>query len=302
MNDFELSIVIPHFNDPSGLAACLASLERQTYDKSRFEVIICDNNSDIPPQGLEQYALNLRLVVEKKRGAGPARNAGVAIARGQFIAFTDSDCKTHPDFVEEGLSQMRDMGERGVLAGKIVYRPKDERPNSIEAFDIVFAMDQKSHALKGDAATGNLWTSRTLFNEVGPFVADLAEDTDWCQRAYAIGAEFRFGDNCIVEHPARSTFEELKAKWKRQSAMTFNAQKKSGFFTVKWPLLCFATAMSAIPHSIKALRTDKLSHLSDKLKSISILFWCRWFRARIMASFYFSGQNHIDPNKYWKNS
>ena len=302
MNDYELSIIIPHFNDPVGLSACLASLQEQHFDMQKVEVIVCDNNSDFAPTGLEEFDLNIKLVVETKRGAGPARNAGVAEARGEYLAFTDCDCLIDPDFVINGLTHMRRNGERSVLAGKIVYYPKNPHPNYVEAFDIIFAMDQEGHALKGDAATGNLWTSRSLFTEVGPFVADVAEDTDWCRRAFTAGAAFQFGADCIVRHPARATLEELRAKWRRQSAMTFNVHRKQSLFSIRWPLLCAATALSAIPHSLKAVRSDKLPRLSDRLKSVLILFWCRAFRAKIMTGFYLSGQDRIDPNKYWTNA
>ena len=302
MEELELSIVVPHYNDPEGLAECLASLEAQTYDKSKFEVIVCDNNSDQPVKGLEAYDLNVTLIVEEKRGAAPARNAGVAIAKGKFLAFTDCDCLLDPDFVKNGLMHMFDEGKRSVMAGEIIIYPEHARPNSVEAFEITYSMDQEGYTKKGDAATGNMWTSRVLFSEVGPFYADVAEDTDWCQRAYAAGAKFHFGGDCIAKHPARSTLEELRAKWKRQSAMTFNVWKKEPRFFLKWPMLCAATAVSALPHSVKALRDKKLPYFSDKIKSILILFWCRFFRTKVMLGFYFSGLNHIDPNKYWTNS
>ncbi|MCC3303885.1 glycosyltransferase [Sneathiella sp. HT1-7] len=302
MEELELSIVIPHYNDPAGLAECLATLEAQTYDKSRFEVIVCDNNSKEAVVGLDAYNLTVSLVVETARGAGPARNAGAAIAKGKFLAFTDCDCLLDPDFVKNGLNHMRDEGERSVMAGEIIIYPEHDRPNSVEAFEITYSMDQEGYTKKGDAATGNMWTSRALFEEVGTFHADVAEDTDWCQRAYAIGAKFHFGGDCIAKHPARATLDELRAKWKRQSAMTFNMWKKEPGFALKWPALCVATAVSAVPHSIRALKDRKLPYFADKLKSILILFWCRFFRAKIMVGFYFSGLDHIDPNKYWTNT
>lgn len=294
-----MSIVIPHFNDPAGLAACLASLDAQSCDKAEFEVIVCDNNSSQPVEELEKYNLNARLVVETKRGAGPARNAGVEIAKGRFLAFTDCDCLIDPDFVKNGLRRMKEQGERSVMAGEIVMYPRHERPNSVEAFDIVYSTNQENYAKKNEAATGNLWTSLALFREVGPFRSDVAEDTDWCHRAFAAGAIFHYGGDCIVKHPARATFDELRAKWKRQSAMTFNVLKQKPGFNARWFALCFATAASAVPHSIKALKNKRLVRISDRLKAIVVLFWCRLFRARIMLGFLVSGQDHIDPNKYW---
>jgi glycosyltransferase involved in cell wall biosynthesis len=302
MEEYELSIVIPHYNDPEALAACLASLEAQTYDKSRFEVIICDNNSATPVTGLENRDINVSLVVEAKRGAGPARNAGIERAKGTYVAFTDCDCLLEPDFVENGLKHMRQNGLRSVLAGEIVMYPQQDSPNSVEAFDIVYSTNQEIYAAKNEAATGNLWTSLEFFKEVGPFYTGVAEDTNWCHRAFAAGATFHYGGDCIVNHPARATLEELRAKWKRQSAMTFNARRDKPGFSVKWLALCAATAASAIPHSLKALKSQKLPRLSDKIRAIMVLFWCRFFRARVMLAFYFSGLEQIDPNKYWTSA
>ncbi len=302
MEELELSVIIPHYNDPAALAACLRTLEAQSADKSRFEVIVCDNNSDYPVEGLDAFDLDVRLVVETRRGAGPARNAGVEIARGKFLAFTDCDCLLEPDFVENGLRHMQREGEWSVMAGEIIIYPAGERPNAVEAFEITYSMDQKGYTKKGDAATGNMWTSRALFKKVGPFYADVAEDTDWCQRAYQAGATFHFGGDCIARHPARSTLDELRQKWKRQSAMTFNTWQKKRGFAVKWPLLCAATAFSAVPHSMRAILDHRLPLFADKMNAIKILFWCRFYRAKIMVGFYFSGLNHIDPNKYWTNS
>jgi glycosyltransferase involved in cell wall biosynthesis len=45
----KLSVVIPHYQDLGGLELCLASLERQTYSRSQFEIIVADNASPRPP-------------------------------------------------------------------------------------------------------------------------------------------------------------------------------------------------------------------------------------------------------------
>ena len=46
-----VSVIVPHYNDPIGLAACLAALERQSV--SPDEIIVADNNS---PQGQDEIA------------------------------------------------------------------------------------------------------------------------------------------------------------------------------------------------------------------------------------------------------
>ena len=88
-----VSVVVPHYRDLRALDLCLDSLARQTLPGNRFEVIVADNNS---PEGaaVVEHAIagRARLVIVNERGAGPARNGGVAVATGNVLAFIDSDC------------------------------------------------------------------------------------------------------------------------------------------------------------------------------------------------------------------
>lgn len=300
-NGLELSIIIPHFDDPKGLAKCLESLEAQDYDKSRVEVIVCDNKSAELPEILDKYDLNVILVVEEQRGAASTRNKGALIANGQYLAFTDCDCIAESGFIKNGLAQMKKNGENSVMAGEIVIFPANNRPNLVEAFEITYSMDQEGYAKKGDAATGNMWTSRKLFHEVGVFRLGVAEDSDWCERAHAKGAKFHFGGESIVRHPARDTLKELRLKWRRQSAMTFNAWDKNVKYYLTWPFFCCLVAASSLPHSLKAIQDNRLEFTIDKIKAILILFWCRSFRAKVMMGFYLRNNNYVEPNQYWTN-
>jgi len=79
----KVSVVVPHYHDLGGLALCLAALGNQTYPKDRLEVVIADNAS---PEGEAAVAAVIagraKLVVIRDKGAGPARNGGVAASSG----------------------------------------------------------------------------------------------------------------------------------------------------------------------------------------------------------------------------
>lgn len=88
-----LSVVIPAYNEEKYIAACLDSLVKQK-TKKKFEVIIADNNSsDKTVDVAKKYCnkLNLRIVIETKKGRAPARRAGFAAAKGEIILSTDAD-------------------------------------------------------------------------------------------------------------------------------------------------------------------------------------------------------------------
>ncbi len=88
-----VSVVIPHYNRATRLLKTLDTVKTQTF--SDWEIIIVDDAStdDLSTTILPELAdKRIRLVVlEKNAGPAAARNAGIARARGRFVAFLDSD-------------------------------------------------------------------------------------------------------------------------------------------------------------------------------------------------------------------
>src|SRR6516164_3196989 len=84
-----VSVVIPHYNDLPNLTRCLASVRHQTFPQDRFEVIVADNNSAGGVVAVERIAPDIIVVPAPEQGAGPARNAAAAVARGVHLAFID---------------------------------------------------------------------------------------------------------------------------------------------------------------------------------------------------------------------
>jgi len=84
------SVVIPTFNRLKYLPATLASVRAQRF--TDFETVVVDDGStDGTPDYLTTLGADVRVVRQDNRGPGAARNAGVAAAKGDYIAFLDSD-------------------------------------------------------------------------------------------------------------------------------------------------------------------------------------------------------------------
>lgn len=88
-----VSVIIPVYNAEKYLRECLDSVVNQTL---RDIEIICvdDGSTDSSPAVLAEYAERdprVRVVTQENRGVGPARNAGIRAARGEFVAFLDPD-------------------------------------------------------------------------------------------------------------------------------------------------------------------------------------------------------------------
>jgi glycosyltransferase involved in cell wall biosynthesis len=124
-----VSIVVPVYNTEKYLAKCLDSLINQTYTNIEI-VVVNDGSTDSSPQIIQQYAENdarIKVIDKPNGGLASARNAGVAIATGEYIWNVDSD-----DYAElDGLEVMVDVANRDcsdvvVSAHKII--PNDEMP------------------------------------------------------------------------------------------------------------------------------------------------------------------------------
>jgi glycosyltransferase involved in cell wall biosynthesis len=88
--DIRVSTVIAAYNAERTIAQALDSALAQTC--SRHEIVVVnDGSTDGTGAILEKYRGQVRIVEQRNQGAGAARNAGVARARGKYIAFLDSD-------------------------------------------------------------------------------------------------------------------------------------------------------------------------------------------------------------------
>lgn len=103
------SIIMPAFNAEKTIETSIKSVLSQTYDA--LELIIIDDGSRDNTVGLvTEYSVKdsrVRLIKQQNRGAGPARNAGIAAARGDFVAFLDSDDTWDLRFLEKMVRALR---------------------------------------------------------------------------------------------------------------------------------------------------------------------------------------------------
>lgn len=119
MADPLLSVIIPTYNRAEILRLALDSLASQTLSADEFEVLVIDNNSrDHTPSVVEEYCRRLphfRYLSETAQGAAYARNAGLAVARGEYVALMDDDAKAAPDWLEVAARVIRE--QRPVVFG-----------------------------------------------------------------------------------------------------------------------------------------------------------------------------------------
>jgi GT2 family glycosyltransferase len=108
-----LTVVVATRDRPDSLAACLTSLLKTDYP--RFEIIVVDNDptSDDTAVMLREQFGSVRYVQENRRGLASAHNRGLALARGEVIAFVDDDVLVDQSWmpaIAEGFAQTDGVG------------------------------------------------------------------------------------------------------------------------------------------------------------------------------------------------
>lgn len=293
-----VSVVVPHLDDLSGLATLAAALGQQTLSRYHFEIVVGDNGSSCGIDAVRRAIPAAIVVSVAERGAGPARNGAVSAARGEIIAFTDSDCVPDPHWLEDGIKA---LAASDVIGGRVRVGMSDaQRPTRAEAFEAVFAFDNQAYiAQKGFSVTANLFVRRATFDAVGPFRKAVSEDVDWCRRAVREGFTLGYAHGASIMHPARRTFADLARKWRRTDREAFALWRDDGGSRAGWALRALAVLLSPAVHWLKVARSPALNGLRPRLSAIAALVALRTMRCGWMLEQALSHQpaeqRHVTP-------
>lgn len=109
-----VSVVIPAYNCDRYVGQAVESVLNQTY--SSFEIIVIDDGSqDNTREALQPYSQHIRYVYQTNQGVSVARNHGIQLASGEFIAFLDADDLFTPDKLETQLTLFEAQPELGIV-------------------------------------------------------------------------------------------------------------------------------------------------------------------------------------------
>lgn len=205
----DVSVVISCKNRQAMLWDCFLGLGEQTLPRERFEVVLMDNvSSDDLASLAERARRELGLTVtctrmEVDRGPAPARNRGVELARGPVIAFTDSDCRPEPGWLEAGLAPFADPAV-ALVTGPVL--PKAGQPLTVTS-KLTFMVETEHPSFPN----ANAFYRREVFLGFGGFDARLSfddpfgrstecADTDLAWRIIKAGHARRFVPGAVIRH------------------------------------------------------------------------------------------------------
>jgi glycosyltransferase involved in cell wall biosynthesis len=283
-----VSVIVPVLDDREALARCLAALAGQTYPPDRHEIVVVDNGSREDPSPALDAVPRARLVREATPGSYAARNRGIAEARGDVLAFTDSDCVPAPEWIERGAARLAAEPACGFVAGRVELTFHDSaRPTAAELYDSLvmnFHQDRNVHERRF-GATANLFTTRAVLAAVGPFDAALASggDLEWGRRVFANGYQPVYEAGALVRHPARASLAAALARERRLTGGRVQLERRDG---VSAFLALLRAWIPALGFYARLLADSRLPRLGDRMRVVGVALAIKYAgaleRARLM--------------------
>ncbi len=287
------SVVIPTYNRPAPLRACLDSLTRLRAPAGSFEVVVVDDGSAEPiAPVIEALAdqLPVRLIRQANTGPAGARNAGVEAAAGRYIAFTDDDCVPDPDWLCV-LADQLDRQTGALVGGRIVNALPRNFCATASQHLISYLYDYFNDGPSACFLTSNnMAVYRQAFLDAGGFDTNLrraaAEDRELSDRWVYQDRPCLYAPDAIIHHAHHMT---LRQYWRqhftygRGAWYYHNVRAMRIAEGVRKEPLRFYFDLIAYPFSREPLRRalplSALMFLSQAANALGY-FYERWFGHR----------------------
>lgn len=241
-----ISVIVPTYNAARTLGECLASIVASDYPA--FDVIVVDDGSrDESAAVASHYPVRL-LRLEQNMGASRAKNAGAAVATGDIVFFTDSDCLIRPDalrLVAENLSDPAVSGVVGLLDTRLRFSDFPSQYKNLWMHFTYLRLPRRVGVFYTSAAAAR----RPAFAALGGFDphytgASITEDIDLGQRFLSAGHIIVAEKRLLVEHVKHYSWRDLLqtdflragalAKILLRKKIANRGQKQAYYASVPW--------------------------------------------------------------------
>jgi glycosyltransferase involved in cell wall biosynthesis len=278
-----LSVIIPVYKDAEGLAVTLRSLQTQSWPRANCEILVANDGADPQVSELCDGMGVTEVSLPVNRGSYAARNAALAHARGEWIAFADADVRVDPRWCETGCAGLADSD---LVAGRTVIDLAGGR-SMAGLFQVCFAFPAKHYACDlGMVQTVNLFARRRAFADAGFFDDRLRSggDLEWSQRATGkAGKSVHYEESAVVYHPPRN-YAQILASMERiiygqENAKLLHGDRKEFLGTTN------STYRNLLPPSPKSIRQIRVATNSGR-EFLQLFFFCWWLKLRTLLTMF----------------
>jgi glycosyltransferase involved in cell wall biosynthesis len=271
-----VTVIVPVYNNATQMIKCITALISQTY-----EIIIVDNgSSDNTPDTIRQFPVTF-LTEDNIQSSYAARNKGLRHARGNIVAFTDSDCIPCENWLKEGVTGIQSYNAD--LVGGSVRFSFSQKPSGSEIWDSITNMQiEQNISTRSVAKTANLFVRKEVFNNVGYFPQDIKSGGDviFTQKATSMGYKLVYIPLAEIIHPARNLYPLLKKQYRvgigQASIKIHQNAHKNDYFT--------KLLYNFIPLSLSKLKTNLMSRSLYTTRIMLLRIWTVGCLSRIMTS------------------
>jgi len=285
MNNPLVSVIVPVFNRPQSAVNAVRSVLRQ--DFTELEVIVADDGSSPPlelPEDVREDARVRHIRLARNSGAAAARNAGARTARGEWLAWLDSDDSWRPDKLTLQLAFLDSLEDRENVALASGFEYVDMANNRDVRIPIPASDPLLFFTGCWFAPGSSVILPKVLFERIGPYDERLRrlEDYDWFIRMALGGGRLE-----VVK-------KNLVTVSKGQMAPLETLREAGKLLLAKFEEI----EERLPPHALRRLRSylhlvyaaSLLKHEGRKLQGLGHLALSLFFRPRLSLS----------PHHFWE--
>ncbi len=217
MHHPKYSVIVPVYNRPAEVNELLQSLTTQSF--TNFEVIIVEDGSTNPCRDVVdgfRDKLKIEYVFKQNSGPGPSRNAGYALAKGDYFVVFDSDCIIPPDYftiVDAELNRNKFDAWGGPDRAHEHFTPL-QRAMAFTMSSVLTTggiRGKKNGVGKFQPRSFNMGISRTVYEKTQGFSFNrLAEDIELSIRMRKLGFNVVLLAEAFVYHKRRTTLGQFR--------------------------------------------------------------------------------------------
>ncbi|MCF6250977.1 MAG: glycosyltransferase family 2 protein [Methylococcaceae bacterium] len=173
-----VSIIIPTFNRSKLLKRALESIYKQSY--SEYEIIVIDDGStDKTAEMISALFADVNYIYQSNSGVSAARNKGLEQAKGEWLAFLDSDDEWLPQKLEKQLDELKSMAEYKICHTEELWMRNGIRVNQMKkhkkAGGWIFPQCLPLCAM----SPSSILINQSVFDDIGDFDAQLPACEDY---------------------------------------------------------------------------------------------------------------------------
>jgi len=296
-----ISLIICTRNRAAALRRCLQWLSPTDFHEAGGEVVIVDNGSTdetlrVGEEFARSAAFPAAVALEPTPGLGRARNAGIARAQGDLLAFTDDDCYPASDYLCAALGAFAALPIDYCGGRVLLYDERDARYTIVDRRqpqDVPAGALIRAGALLG----ANMVFRRRAVETIGGFDPELGagtrfrvEDVDYFARASLAGLSGAFVPQLVVfHHHGRRTGPELAALRRADDFAR-------GAFYAKFLLMRYGRyAREWSWQTWRSVRQGELRPFVRELQGAAAYAWSRRFRRPSLRMAVPPGFTHSRP-------